>query len=103
MGGEHTVVTAGFVLQELLEGFLGPKARAGILESFGALPFLEPSRRDHIDAADLRNHCRRNGVQIGTIDSLLVHLCIRHDLVMLSADRDFKHAARYCRLKLWQA
>ena len=103
MDGEHTVVATGLVLQELLEGFFGPKARASILESFGAFPFLEPSRRDHIDAADLRNHCRRNGVQIGTIDSLLAHLCIRHNLVMLSADRDFRHAAQYCRLKVWQA
>jgi len=37
-----------------------------------------------IEAADLRNRCRRAGVQIGTIDALLAELCIRHGLTMLT-------------------
>jgi predicted nucleic acid-binding protein len=94
-------LTTGHVLQELLQGFAGPKSRAQIVERFSALPLIVPDRDDHIDAAELRNHCRRKGVQIGTIDALLAQLCIRHDVMMLTADQDFTHAAEHSRLKVW--
>ena len=74
----------GLVLQELLQGLSGPKAREQIIEPLSALPLLVPDRRDHIEAADLRNRCRPAGVQVGTIDALLGQLCIRHDLTLLS-------------------
>lgn len=95
------VVTTGLVLQELLQGFAGPKARAQIVERFVAFPILQPDRQDHIDAAALRNTCRRAGVQVGTIDALLAQLCIRHKLSLLTSDLDFNHMAKHCALKLW--
>jgi predicted nucleic acid-binding protein len=95
------VFTTGLVLQELLQGFGGPKARDAIVERFSALPLLVPDRVDHVEAADLRNVCRRNGVQVGTIDALLAQLCRRHDLVMLTTDRDFELMARHVDLRLW--
>ena len=101
--GSEPVVTTGLVLQELLQGFAGPKARAQIVERFAALPLLQPDRQDHIDAAALRTACRQAGVQIGTIDSLLAQLCIRHDLTLLTTDQDFRHAARHCPLQVWTA
>jgi predicted nucleic acid-binding protein len=97
------LVTTGLVLQELLQGFSGPRARAQILDRFDALPLLVPDRRDHVDAAELRNRCRRGGIQIGTIDALLAQLCLRHDLTMLTTDGDFRDVARHCTLKLWTA
>ena len=96
------IVTTGLVLQELLQGFAGPKARAHVIEHFSALPLLAPDRQDHVDAAELRNHCRRNGVQIGTIDALLAQVCVRHQLLMLSADDDFRAIARHSALKCWR-
>lgn len=99
-GGE-TLLTTGLVLQELLQGFAGPKSRSRIVERFSALPLIAPDRGDHIEAAELKNHCRRKGVQIGTIDALLAQLCIRHDLTMLTTDEDFTHIAKHSRLKLW--
>ena len=42
--------------------------------------FVDPERRDHIRAAEVRNDCRRRGIQLGTIDALLVALCLRHEL-----------------------
>ena len=99
--GETTLLTTGLVLQELLQGFAGPKSRSQIVERFSALPLIVPDRDDHIHAAELRNGCRRKGVQIGTIDALLAQLCIRHDLTMLTADQDFTHVAEHSRLKLW--
>lgn len=99
--GADVVVTTGLVLQELLQGFSGPKASAQIIERFAALPLLQPDREDHVSAAELRNTCRRAGIQIGTIDALLAQLCIRHELTLLSTDNDFKLAAKHCTLRVW--
>jgi predicted nucleic acid-binding protein len=95
------LVTTGLVLQELLQGFSGPRNRTQILDRLAALPLLVPDRLDHVDAAELRNKCRRAGIQIGTIDALLTQLCLRHDLPMLTADRDFYEIARHSGLRLW--
>ena len=100
LAGGDTVFTTGLVLQELLQGIQGPRHRRLILEGFAALPFLTPSREDHIEAADLRNRCRRRGVQIGTIDALLARLCVANGLVMLTTDQDFLHVARILPLRL---
>lgn len=99
--GADQVFTTGLVLQELLQGFAGPKARSQLIERFTALAFLQPDREDHIEAAEVRNTCRRNGVQIGTIDAVLIQLCLRHDLVMLSTDNDFRSASRHVKFRLW--
>jgi len=97
------VVTTGLVLQELLQGFHGPSARKRIIRDFSLLPMLRPETEDHVEAAALRNQCRRRGVQIGTIDALIARLCIRHDLALLTADRDFRAMARHCELSLLEA
>ena len=97
------ILTTGLILQELLQGFSGHKSREQILERFAALPLLVPDRQDHIDAAELRNACRRHGVQVGTIDALLAQLCIRHNLLMLTSDNVFQSIANHCALRLWQA
>lgn len=102
IAGSDAVVTTGLVLQELLQGFNGPRAAAAIVERFRALPILAPDRSDHIAAAEVRNVCRRAGVQVGTIDALLIQLCGRHDLTLLSTDKDFVHAARHVPFKLWR-
>ncbi len=99
--GSEIIVTTGLILQELLQGFLGPKAQTQIVERFAALPLLQPDRDDHINAAILRNACRRAGVQLGTVDALLAQLCIRHDVTLLTSDKDFTHAAEHCPLRVW--
>lgn len=97
--GELVVIT-GIVLQELLQGFHGPKDQARIVERLQVLPVLNPTRDTHIRAAQLRNTCRRHGVQLGTVDTLIGQLCIEHDLPLLTADKDFAHAARFVPLRL---
>ena len=103
LGGGETIHTTGVVLQELLQGFRGPRARTRIIERFAALAMIAPDRQDYIDAAELRNDCRRHGIRAGTIDALLAEICIRHRLVMLSADQDFRHMAARTKLVLWSA
>lgn len=99
--GADQVFTTGLVLQELLQGFAGPKARDQLIERFAALAFLQPDREDHIAAAEVRNTCRRHGVQLGTIDAVLIQLCLKHDLVLLSSDNDFRSAANHIKFRLW--
>jgi len=101
LGGAQSVVTTGLILQELLQGFAGARAQREIVERFAALPLLVPDRQDYIDAAAIRNRCRRAGIQLGTIDALLAQLGMRHRLVLLSTDNDFVHAARHCALRVW--
>ncbi len=95
------VVTTGLILQEILQGFSGPRAKEAILERFGTLPFVVPDRADHIEAAGLRNLCRRKGIQVGTIDALLAELCIRHEMTLLTTDADFQRIADVTPLSTW--
>jgi predicted nucleic acid-binding protein len=103
LGAGELVVTTGLVLQELLQGFSGPRSRGQIIERFTALPLVASDRSDHIEAAEIRNRCRRGGLQVGTIDALLAQLCIRHRLTLLTTDRDFAHIAGRFPLQLWRA
>jgi predicted nucleic acid-binding protein len=101
LAGTEVVVTTGLILQELLQGFNGHKAGAAIVERFAAIALLQPDREDHVAAAELRNQCRRAGVQLCTVDALIAQLCIRHGLQLLTTDQDFVHAAKHCELKVW--
>ena len=94
------VITTGLVLQEILQGFHGPKSKDKIIRSFSLLPVITPDLDDHIEAAGLRNACRRKGIQVGTIDALIARLCIRHGLHLLTTDEDFRHMAKHTSLSL---
>ena len=102
LGGEQ-VFTTGLVLQELLQGFAGPKNREQLVERLSALAFLQPDKHDHIAAAEIRNVCRRRGIQIGTIDALLMQLCQRYDLTLLTTDKDFQAASQQVEFRIWGA
>lgn len=95
-----SIFTTGLVLQELLQGFHGPRASTEIVKRFSALPFIVPATEDHVAAASLRNACERKGIQIGTIDALLSSLCIRHELSMLTTEADFALVARHSTLRI---
>ena len=96
-------LTTGLVLQELLQGFAGPKDRAQLIDRLSALAFLQPVKEDHIEAAEVRNSCRRCGVQVGTIDALLIQLCRKNDLTLLTTDQDLHAATKHVEFRLWSA
>ena len=49
----------------------------------------------------LRDHARIIAAGLlDTIDALIAQLCIEHDLALLTADKDFTHAARFVPLRL---
>ena len=97
----EAVHTTGLVLQELLQGWSGPRDGERIVDRFADISLVMPTPDNHIDAARIRNECRRRGIQVGTIDALLAQICIRHDLVMLTCDQDFSHIARHTALRVW--
>ena len=51
--GTDPVYTTGLILQELLQGFSGPKNRRELLKRFDSILSIAPDRSDHIEAADL--------------------------------------------------
>lgn len=95
------IVTTGLILQELLQGVLPKQTRAKVAQRFRAIGLIQPTRADHVAAAELRNTCRAVGVQLGTIDALIAQLCLAHGLILLATDRDFEHAARVADVPLW--
>lgn len=94
------ICATGLVLQELMQGVVGPKNKKLLIQHFESIPLIQPSRADHISAAELRNKCRKKGVQVGTVDALFAQLCIKHGLKMLSEDQDFSHIAKHTKLSL---
>jgi predicted nucleic acid-binding protein len=50
--------------------------------------------------ADLRHHCRRAGLHIGTIDAPIAQLCIANDLTLLTTDGDFTQVTRHAPLRV---
>ena len=82
--------------------FGGPRSRDRIVGLFSMLPMLVPAVEDQVEAASLRNRCRRRGLQVGTIDALIAQLCIRHKLTLLTTDRDFDRIAEESPLNLWR-
>ncbi len=97
----ESVHSTGLVLQELLQGWSGPSDGERIVDRLADISMVMPTLDDHIEAARMRNKCRRRGVQVGTIDSLLAQVCIRHNLVMLTCDQDFTDIARHTLLRVW--
>ena len=102
LGADQVFIT-GLVLQALLQGFAGPKDRAQLVERLSALAFLQPVKDDHLEAAEVRNSRRLRGVSIGPIDALLIQLCLRNDLTLLTTDQDFHAAAKHVAFSLWGA
>jgi len=42
-------------------------------------------------------------VQVGTIDALLIQLCRRNDLTLLTTDQDFQAATKHVEFRLWSS
>ncbi len=98
--GADQVFATGLVLQELLHGFAGPKAQRQLIDRFVAPGFLQPDRENRIKSAEVLKLCSRHGVKIGIIDAVLIKLCIKHDLVLLSADNDLRSALKTVKFRL---
>jgi PIN domain len=77
--------------------------QGSLIERFAAPGFIQPDGEDPIEAAQVCRLRRRHGVQVGTIDAVLILLCRKHDLVLLSSDKHFRSAAKHVKFRLWSA
>lgn len=92
----------GIVLVEILSGLRSDAEAARIahlLEAFDVLP--EADRGDCLEAARIFRACRSRGYTIrSTVDCVIAQGCLRHDLALLTKDRDFRAIAECTGLRL---
>ena len=47
-----------------------------------------------------RRHLQRRGLKAKVADALIAQCCIDHDVALITRDKDFRHFAKHCGLKL---
>ena len=103
MSGEVQLGVPGIVLQEVLSGVRSPKQFAELerrlLASFS---IVNPSTRDHIEAARLTNKCLAAGLSASGPDCLIAVLAIAGGHELFAMDEDFGSLARHAPLKLFK-
>jgi predicted nucleic acid-binding protein len=91
------VVLPPVVLAEMLsEPKLPERHRTTLL----ALPLLAPLPDYWQRAAATRAIVLTQGLRARLADTLIAQSCIDHDVALITRDRDFRHFAQHCGLKL---
>jgi tRNA(fMet)-specific endonuclease VapC len=70
-----------------------PRAKQNLAEWERLKPLLPcyiPDQTDGEMAAQLQVSLRRRGWQLETVDALIAAIALRHDLILLTTDRDFR-------------
>ena len=85
------------VLTELLSD---PKLPNEIRTNLSQLPLLEPKTGFWIRAGLNRAIILEKKLKARLADTLIMQICIDNNVALLTLDKDFKHFAKYCGLKL---
>jgi predicted nucleic acid-binding protein len=64
------------------------------------LPLLEIVDGYWARAGQARRLLIRKGLKAKTADALIAQSCIDHDVALITRDKDFRHFAKHCGLKL---
>jgi len=64
----------------------------------GRVPAADPGGLE-----DRQLLARRRGLQLGTSDALLIQLCRRNDLTLLTTHQDVHAATKHVEFRLWSA
>ena len=90
---EHTFAITVPVLVEMLFGIgMLPRAEQNKVEWQRLRPNFAcyiPDDSDAKQAADLQIQLRRQGWQLATVDALIAAVALRHNLTLLTRDKDF--------------
>ena len=97
---DEDVVLTGVILQEILQAFRADSSFARVARHLEPFPLLDMGRREFVAAASLHRACASTGVSASTADCQIAAAAIRHDCLLLTADRDFDRIARVSSLKL---
>ncbi|MBL7648972.1 MAG: PIN domain-containing protein [Candidatus Hydrogenedentes bacterium] len=98
---ENRALIMGPIRQELLSGMTDRvhfERLVLVLHGFSDLS-LEGS--DYIKAAQFSNTCRAKGVQGSGTDFLLCAASVRHEVSILTTDKDFQHYAKLLPIRLF--
>ena len=97
----NRVQMLGIIRQELLSGIKHDTNFRKISKILGAFPDLLAESSDHTEAARFYNRCRENGIQGSPVDFLICAQASRHEMAILTEDRDFEGYARYLPITLF--
>jgi predicted nucleic acid-binding protein len=64
------------------------------------LPLLDPTDGYWRRAGEARSRVLSHGLKARTADALIAQSCIDHDVALITRDKDFRHFAKHCGLKL---
>jgi predicted nucleic acid-binding protein len=98
--GRATLI--GVIRQELLSGLEEPKFGT-LREHLRQFPDEAVTTDDHEEAARFYNACRRAGIVGSVVDMLICAIAARHDLAILTSDRDFERYSKHLPIRLHQA
>jgi predicted nucleic acid-binding protein len=85
------------VVSELLSD---PASGPAIEELIRQVPALEPHADYWLRAGVSRRRLVKQGLKARLGDALIAQSCIDHDVALITRDRDFRHFAKHCGLKL---
>lgn len=85
------------VLAEVLSN---PRTQAGVAAAIAGGPVLEPPPGYWRRTADLRATLLSKGLKARLADALIAQSCIDARVALITRDRDIRHYAKHCGLKL---
>ncbi|WP_095211253.1 type II toxin-antitoxin system VapC family toxin [Endozoicomonas ascidiicola] len=98
---QHRAVMIGPILQEVLTGIKHHEQFTRLQEKLSAFDLLPINQSDYIDAATQANICRSKGVQGSHTDFLIATIAIKHQMPVLTTDKDFAHYRKHIPVVLY--
>jgi hypothetical protein len=98
---ENRAVMTGSVRQEILSGIRSLSQFRKLRELLKAWTDIKVETQDHELAAEYFNSCRAKGIQGSHTDFLLCAIAARHQLAILTTDKDFAQYASVLPIKLY--
>ncbi|PJZ43738.1 type II toxin-antitoxin system VapC family toxin [Leptospira brenneri] len=97
---EEEIFLTGIILQEILTGIKNQKLFDDINNHLRFFNFINPTNKDHVLAAQLRNDLAKKGLTVASIDVLIAQMAITHNLTLATYDSDFEKIAQNSKLKI---
>lgn len=95
------IYSTGIILQEVLNGIKKKGERNDTIADFERFIIIQPSVQSHIEASEIFDRCRKNGLTIrSSVDCLIASLALEYDLLLLQNDRDYRLIAEVSPLRL---
>jgi predicted nucleic acid-binding protein len=100
---EGRVAMIGAIRQELLSGVRAAEHEKKLRDRLRAFADIALNETDYEEAATCFNRCRAKGLQGSNTDFLMCAVSVRHDLAIMTTDKDFVGFARVLGFELHEA